>query len=43
VQALLAKGAKVNVKRDDGATALMIASRNGHRQIVRALLDKGLM
>ena len=38
---LLDKDAEVNAKRIDGATALMVASQNGHREVVRALLEKG--
>jgi ankyrin repeat protein len=40
VQALLAKGADVNAKRNDGTTALMQASFNGQIKVVQALLDK---
>ena len=35
VDMLLAGGANVNAKKNDGATALMIASTNGHREIVK--------
>ncbi|MGD0201363.1 MAG: ankyrin repeat domain-containing protein, partial [Bryobacteraceae bacterium] len=39
VKALLAAGSDVNAKRDDGATALMLASQYGRQEVVRALLD----
>jgi len=39
VQALLAKGAEVNTKTNDGRTALMAASEEGQREVVRALLE----
>ena len=38
VQALLAQGADVNAKNNDGGTALMIASGQGHTDIVVVLL-----
>jgi WD40 repeat protein/ankyrin repeat protein/serine/threonine protein kinase len=41
VQALLAKGANVNARRKDGATALMMASEKGHLAVMQVLLDKG--
>jgi ankyrin repeat protein len=41
VQLLLARGAEVNAGDDYGLTALMRASRKGHREIVQALLAKG--
>ena len=41
VQALLAEGANVNAKANDGMTALMKASQEGNREVVQALLDKG--
>jgi ankyrin repeat protein len=41
VQALLDKGANVNAKRNDGATAVILASQNGHREVVQALLERG--
>jgi ankyrin repeat protein len=38
----LDKGADFNVKSsENGFTALMIASKNGHTNIVKLLLDKG--
>jgi ankyrin repeat protein len=40
-RALLAAGADPNARRFDGATALMLAVRDGHRDIVRLLLDAG--
>jgi hypothetical protein len=41
VQALLAQGADVNAKGNDGFTALIMAARYGHTDIVQALLAKG--
>jgi uncharacterized protein len=41
VQALLAKGAEVNAKNNNGATALIWASIQGHVDVVQALLAKG--
>ena len=41
VQALLDKGADVNVKANNGTTALIAAAQEGHIEVVRALLDKG--
>ena len=41
VQALLAKGAKVNEKNKDGKTALRIAEENGHTEIVELLKKAG--
>ena len=41
VQALLAKGADVNAKRDDGVTALMEAKKKGHKEIVQLLKKAG--
>jgi uncharacterized protein len=41
VQALIAKGADVNAKRNDGLTALMTASRRDRIDVVQALLDRG--
>ena len=35
------KGAEINSKSDDGKTALMDASDNGHRELVQLLLSKG--
>jgi ankyrin repeat protein len=40
-QALLAKGADVNARQSDGATALILAAFYGYSDIVRALLAKG--
>jgi serine/threonine-protein phosphatase 6 regulatory ankyrin repeat subunit B len=31
----------VNAKRNDGRTALMIASERGHKEVVKLLLEKG--
>jgi len=41
VQTLLAAGAEVNAKDNDGVTALMWAARNGYPEIVKFLLEKG--
>lgn len=41
VLSLLAKGANPNAKREDGATALILAATMGSATIVEALLDKG--
>ena len=41
VQALLAKGADVNAKANNGATALIAAAWGGHSDTVQALLAKG--
>jgi ankyrin repeat protein len=41
VQRLLAEGAEVNAKKNDGATALMAASEGGRLEVVQALLAKG--
>jgi hypothetical protein len=41
VQALLANGADVNARANDGRTALIEASQRGHRVVVQALLAKG--
>jgi hypothetical protein len=41
INALLAKGADVNAKTNDGSTALMNASQEGHKDIIDALLSKG--
>lgn len=38
---LLAEGADINAKTEDGVTALIAASLNGHAEIVNALIDKG--
>ena len=37
LKALLAHGADVNSKSNDGKTALMIAKEKGHKEIVRIL------
>jgi uncharacterized protein len=41
VQRLLAKGAEVNAKMDDGRTALMIASQKGHAEVSALLIKAG--
>jgi ankyrin repeat protein len=41
VMALLAKGAAVNAKDNEGVTALIYASGNGHVETVRALINRG--
>ena len=45
VRRLIAEGADINAKDQDdyehGATALILASANGYREIVQLLLDKG--
>ena len=38
VQALLARGAGVNLQDDEGSSALMCASEHGHADIVKLLL-----
>lgn len=38
VEALLAQGADVNIRDDEGSTALMCASEHGHADIVKLLL-----
>jgi uncharacterized protein len=40
VNKLIANGADVNVRDERGATALIIASMNGHAEVVTALLKK---
>ena len=41
VGALLANGANVNAKFQDGGTALSYAVRNGHLEVVKVLLERG--
>ena len=41
VSRLIAAGTDVNAKRKNGATALMLASENGHEAVVAALLAAG--
>ncbi|MGD0276807.1 MAG: ankyrin repeat domain-containing protein, partial [Syntrophales bacterium] len=38
---LLAQGVKVDARRSDGQTALIIASLNGHKDVLKILVDKG--
>ena len=40
-QLLLAKGANVNVRSEDGRTALHVAAMSGETAIVKRLLDAG--
>jgi uncharacterized protein len=40
VKALLEKGADVNAKASNGATALALAAENGHAEVVKARLKK---
>ncbi len=40
VQLVLNMGMDPNAKDIYGATALMLAARNGHAEVVKALLDK---
>ena len=41
VKTLLDRGAQVDFLKDDEATALLIAARNGHLPIVEILLARG--
>jgi ankyrin repeat protein len=41
VELILANGADVNAKSNDGWTALSVASRNGHRDVGDMLLKAG--
>ena len=41
VKALLERGAKTDLRSNDGFTALHMASRNGYPEIVKVLLAKG--
>ncbi len=41
VKGFISKGADVNAKSNDGATALEYASLDGQREVVQLLLDKG--
>jgi ankyrin repeat protein len=41
VQALIEKKANVDVQDNDGWSALMIASRTGHIEVVRSLIYAG--
>jgi hypothetical protein len=41
MQRLLEKGVDVNVKNEDGETALRLAAENGHEAVVQLLLENG--
>ena len=41
VKDLIEQGADVNAKDKDGMTALIVASRNGHREVVEMLISNG--
>jgi len=41
IEALLEKGASIDLQMKDGRTALMWASFQGHRKVVEVLLDRG--
>ena len=41
VRALLEKGTNINHRQNDGATALFMASQDGHEETVQALLARG--
>ena len=41
MRVLLERGADINQGADDGCTPLMIASQEGHEEIVRVLLERG--
>lgn len=41
VEILLATGADVNAKDNDGITPLHVASRGGHKDVTKLLLAKG--
>lgn len=41
VKVLIAAGAKVNIKTEDGETALAHAMRENHMEIVKLLKDAG--
>ena len=41
MQALLARGADVELQANNGATAFSMASQQGHEEIVKALLAEG--
>lgn len=41
VRKILGAGANPNMRRQDGATPLMLASEEGHTEVVRALLEHG--
>jgi len=41
VKALLARGAEVDLRDNDGFTALVLASARGHREVVKLLLAAG--
>ena len=41
IQKYPVKGAKVNMQHSNGASALFVASLNGHTETVKFILDKG--
>ena len=41
VRELVAKGDKIDLQRNDGTSALIIASHNGHIEVVRELIAIG--
>ena len=43
VMKLLGEGADVNMKDEDGRTALMYAAYNGHVEVIKKLIEKGAL
>jgi ankyrin repeat protein len=41
VKLLLDRGAKIDLQRSDGATALIVAAQNGHEEVIKILLERG--
>ena len=41
VSRLLKRGARINTKRDDSTTALILAAHGGHFDIVKLLVENG--